>query len=307
VRDEHFYDLTHHLSRGDLLVINDTKVFPARLLGQRQITGGQIEIFLLQDKGNGLWECLVGHSRIKAGLVVEFEYKLQAVLQEQVDQTWLVQFNKRGEELRHLINLLGQTPLPPYIKAVDSQKIKEQYQTIYADHSGSVAAPTAGLHFTKELLDTLAQQGVEIVHVTLHVGLGTFAPVKVENIEQHQMHSEYYQVTNEAWNKIQQARNEGHRIIAVGTTAVRVMETVAKNQQLSGWTNIFIYPGYHFLLVNGLITNFHLPKSTLLMLVAAFGQDKYDVNGVEWLRNTYQQAIALNYRFYSFGDAMLIS
>lgn len=306
VQDQHFYNLTDHLSRGDVLVINDSKVFPARLKGKRKTTGGQIEIFLLQEQGAGLWQCLVGHARSQAGLIVEFGYKLEGVLQEQKGQTWLIQFNKQGLELEHLINLLGETPLPPYIKVGDSQQIKQRYQTVYAQQRGSVAAPTAGLHFTDELLDKLKEDGVEIVRVTLHVGLGTFAPVKTENILQHQMHSEFYQISEQSWRQIQRAKANGQRIIAVGTTSVRVLETVFKNKQLSGWTDIFIYPGYHFQIVDGLITNFHLPKSTLLMLVAAFGQDKYGVEGIAWLMQIYQRAIAQGYRFYSFGDALFV-
>ncbi|MFW0837445.1 MAG: tRNA preQ1(34) S-adenosylmethionine ribosyltransferase-isomerase QueA [Candidatus Komeilibacteria bacterium] len=306
IEHRNFFNLSDYLQAGDVLVLNDSKVFPARLLGRRQGTGGKVEIFLLQNKDHGQWECLVGHARAQVGLVVDFECGLHATLQAKLADSWLVQFNKEAEELMEIINKIGETPLPPYIKTMDGPQVRQRYQTVYAQPVGSVAAPTAGFHFTSELLNKLKKQNVQIEYVTLHVGLGTFAPVKTDRIEDHQMHSEYYEVADETWHSIQKAKKENRRIIAVGTTATRVLESVASSNKLSGWTDIFIYPGYKYKIVDSLITNFHLPKSTLLMLVSALLDNRGSVDGIVELKRIYQEAINNHYRFYSFGDAMLI-
>ncbi len=306
IQHRHFFNLPEFLQAGDVLVLNDSRVFPARLLGARQQTGGRIEIFLLQDRSAGVWECLVGGPRARIGLQIVFDQGLVGELVERLENSWLVKFNQLGEEMMRIVEQIGQTPIPPYIKTPDSQEIKKEYQTVYARERGSVAAPTAGFHFTTELLAGLANQGVQIEYVTLHVGLGTFAPVKAEQIENHNMHSEYYQVAADVWQRIGRARSAGQRIIAVGTTAMRVLETATATDKLSGWTNIFIYPGYEFKLTSGLLTNFHLPKSTLLMLVAAFLENKGIRNGITEVKKIYQEAIEQQYRFYSFGDAMLV-
>ena len=306
IEHKNFFDLPDYLQSGDVLVLNDSKVFPARLIGSRQNTGGKAEIFLLNQKSEDMWECLVGRAKAKVGLVIEFDNELAAELVEKLDGNWLVRFDKSGEELKGVINKIGRTPLPPYIKTEDSVDVRNRYQTIYADKSGSVAAPTAGLHFTKELLDKIKVKGVEIVYVTLHVGLGTFAPVKIDDITKHKMHSEYYEVDEGVWGSIQKAKKASRRIISVGTTATRVLESVSVSGKLSNWTDIFIYPGYEYKIVDSLITNFHLPKSTLLMLVSALLQDKGSSDGVKDLKKIYQEAIDQKYRFYSFGDAMII-
>jgi len=306
VKHQHFFDLPKFLKLGDVLVLNNSKVFPARLLGARQNTGGKAEIFLLKSQADNIWECLVGQARTHVGLVVEFDQGLSGELIERLDNSWLIKFNKVGDEFMKIVEQIGHTPIPPYIKTLDSQEIQKKYQTVYAQEQGSVAAPTAGFHFTLQLLDKLSQQGVQIEYVTLHVGLGTFAPVKTEQIEIHKMHSEYYQLDAEVWQRIKQAKVENRRIISVGTTATRVLESVAVNNKLSGWTDIFIYPGYEFKIIDGLITNFHLPKSTLLMLVVAFLENKGVKDGPAEIKKIYQEAIEQQYRFYSFGDAMLI-
>lgn len=305
IEHKHFFDLPNYLQVGDVLVLNDSKVFPARLIGQKE-TGGKVEIFLLQEKNNNTWECLIGHTKSQIGLIVKFRNNLEAELIESLGESWLVKFNKSDKELKDIIYSIGNTPLPPYIKTEDNNIIKQRYQTVYADKAGSVAAPTAGLHFTNELLDKLRKQGVQIEYVTLHVGMGTFAPVKTEDITEHKMHAEYYEVSDETWDNIQKAKKENRRIIAVGTTATRVLESTAKSKKLSGWTDIFIYPGYKYKVVDSLITNFHLPKSTLLMLVSALLDNKGSVDGILELKRVYLEAIDKQYRFYSFGDAMLI-
>ena len=306
VEHRHFYDILDYLRPGDVLVLNDSKVFPARLIGKRKNTGGKTEIFLLNEQDDDTWECLVGRTKAQIGLIIEFSNGLQAELVEKFNDNWLVRFNKKGLELKDTIKQIGITPLPPYIKTEDSNFIKERYQTVYADKSGSVAAPTAGFHFTEDLLNKLEKKGVQIEYVTLHVGLGTFAPVKIDDITKHKMHSEYYEVEESVWKNIQQAKKENRRIISVGTTATRVLESVAIENKLSGWTNIFIYPGYEYKIVDSLITNFHLPKSTLLMLVSALLENKGKNDGIIELKKIYQEAIEQKYRFYSFGDAMII-
>ncbi len=306
IEHKKFFDLIDLLQSGDVLVLNDSKVFPARLHGQRVDTASPVEVFLLRDQGGGVWECLIGHARTKAGLQIKFPQDLQAKLVEQQEERWLVRFNQSGDQFMNTINQIGSTPIPPYIKTADSDEIREEYQTVYADKVGSVAAPTAGFHFTEELLDKLKAKGVQIEYVTLHVGLGTFAIVKEENIEDHQMHSEYYQIEEDVWQRIKQAKKNGQRIVSVGTTATRVLESVAREEKLQGWTDVFIYPGYQYKFIDSLITNFHLPKSTLLMLVATLLENKGSADGIKELKKIYQEAIDQQYRFYSFGDAMII-
>lgn len=285
---DYFYNLRQWLQPGDVLVVNNSKVIPARLFGKKT-TGGQMEIFLVQQRSKILWEAMV-RGKGQPGLVITLEQGFTATLRERVDDlTWLVAFNKSN------ITSIGTVPLPPYIT---EQSPMADYQTVYAKPEGSVAAPTAGLHFTERLLDELRAAGVIIAEVTLHVGLGTFAPVKVERIEDHVMHKEYAILPPETATKIAQAHQMGHRVIAVGTTACRTLEAFA-GQANRGWVNIFIRPGYKFNTVDGLITNFHLPKSTLLMLVAALATKPL-------MDEAYRLAVSERYRFFSFGDAMLI-
>jgi len=299
------------LKAGDLLVINDSRVFPARLIGQKESSGGRVEIFLHQIADDNNWECLVG-GRVHAGLVVIFDQGLEArLLQDKGDGTWLVNFNQSGQKFWRSLEKIGQMPLPPYIAPGASQKIDRlRYQTVYADikQNGSVAAPTAGLHFTKRLLDQLQSRGVKVVPVTLHVGLGTFASVKTEDIRKHQIHSEYISISKKSAQALAKAKKSGHRIVAVGTTSCRVLESYGQEikkgslswgEAYQGWTKIYIYPGYQFQLVDALVTNFHLPKSSLLMLIAAFA-------GLNPVKVAYREAIAAQYRFYSYGDAMFI-
>jgi len=310
IKHKHFYDIVDCLSAGDLLVLNNSKVFPARLIGQKKETGGAIEIFLHQKRTVDTWQCLL-RGRIKEGLVVIFKNKLQAeVTADNNDGTWLVKFNFTGEKFWRAINQIGEVPLPPYIKR-ERQKVsdKNNYQTVFADNKklGSVAAPTAGLHFTAALLKKIKAKGVKVVYVTLHVGLGTFAPMKVEDIKDHKMHSEFAEISAATIKAVLAAKKNGQRVIPVGTTSCRTLESVNWSQfkevrSIKGqsfWTSIFIYPGYKFQVVNALITNFHLPKSTLLMLVSALaGQNK--------INRAYQEAISLKYRFFSYGDSMFI-
>jgi S-adenosylmethionine:tRNA ribosyltransferase-isomerase len=299
------------LKSGDVLVINDSRVFPARLFGRKEGSGGRMEIFLHQFKSGKRWECLVG-GRAHVGLKIIFASSLIAtLLVDQGDGTWLVEFNFGGDKFRRVLEKIGLMPLPPYIKAGASQRLdRARYQTVYAEikHRGSVAAPTAGLHFTKRLLSRLRAQGVKIAPVTLHVGLGTFASVKSEDIRQHQMHAELASVNRKTAKILATAKKDGRRIIAVGTTSCRVLESYGQalaagrlslGETYHEWTNIFIYPSYRFIMVDALITNFHLPKSSLLMLVSALA-------GQEAISTAYQEAIASKYRFYSYGDAMFI-
>lgn len=308
-----FFDVIEYLEPGDVLVLNNTKVFPARLNGRKKLTGGAAEVFLLRQSGQGMWCCLIGGKGVEAGLEIAFEGGLSCVVQENnQDGTWSVEFNKAGAAFDQAIKRIGQVPLPPYIKRDEQDKADRQsYQTVFADDSkqGSVAAPTAGLHFTSRLLKKLEAKGVRIEHVTLHVGLGTFAPVKSENILEHKMHSEWYEVTADVVERINAAKKSGHRVVAVGTTAARTLETVwGGSGQLAGWTDIFIRPGYEFKVVDGLITNFHTPKSTLLMLISAFAENGLPEgkSGLELVRRAYQEAIDQKYRFFSYGDAMII-
>lgn len=298
----HFRDIKKYLKAGDCLVMNDSRVLPARLIGTRQ-TGGAVELVLLRDLGGGRWECLSRPGRkTREGTELSFGGgELTAtVLSRAEGGNRIVQFHYSGVFLE-LLERLGKMPLPPYIK--QELEDSERYQTVYSRELGSAAAPTAGLHFTTELLDELRVMGVKTAFLTLHVGLGTFRPVKVENIEEHEMHSEFCIVPQETSDIINETRASGGRIIAVGTTSCRTLESFSKPDgtidAASGWTNIFIYPGYKFKCIDALITNFHLPESTLIMLVSALA-------GRENILNAYNEAVKEEYRFFSFGDAMLI-
>ena len=298
-----FRDITEYLNPGDCLVINDTKVIPARLIGAREETGGKVEILLLKRRENDIWETLVKPGKkCRVGARVTFgNGELKAEIKEVLsDGNRLVQFEYEGI-FEEVLDRLGQMPLPPYI--THKLKDKNRYQTVYAKYEGSAAAPTAGLHFTTELLNQIEAMGVHIARVTLHVGLGTFRPVKVNDVLNHHMHSEYYHVSKEAADIINEARKNGGRIISVGTTSTRTLESVAQEDGTivpgSGNTEIFIYPGYKFKAIDCLITNFHLPESTLLMLVSALA-------GREHILAAYEEAVKEKYRFFSFGDAMYI-
>lgn len=298
-----FHDITGYLNEGDCLVINNTKVIPARLIGEKVPTGGKVEILLLKRISADMWETIVRPGKkLRRGARVSFGGGLLTAEVKEVlpDGNRMVQFEYDGI-FEEILDRLGQMPLPPYI--TKELKDKNSYQTVYARYEGSAAAPTAGLHFTGELLDRLRKQGVNIAQVTLHVGLGTFRPVKVENVEAHHMHSEFYRITNQAADIINNTKKNGGRIICVGTTSCRTIESAADESGIiypgEDDTDIFIYPGYKFRVMDGLITNFHLPESTLLMLVSAFA-------GKENVLNAYREAVGQKYRFFSFGDAMLI-
>lgn len=299
----HFYDLPSFLKPGDCLILNDSRVLPARLIGHRP-TGGICEVLLLVDKGEKKWECLVRPGRkLKPGAQVIFgDGQLTATIQSELeDGKRLVQFHHQGIFLE-ILEQLGKMPLPPYIKA--ELEDNERYQTVYSKVVGSSAAPTAGLHFTTELLDQIQRNGIKVCYITLHVGLGTFRPVKVEDINDHEMHSEFCMISQQTADTINQTKREGGRVICVGTTSCRTVESFALEDgtmtERSGWTNIFIYPGYKFKVLDALVTNFHLPQSTLVMLVSALA-------GREHILATYQEAVKEKYRFFSFGDAMFIS
>ncbi|MBE3573875.1 MAG: tRNA preQ1(34) S-adenosylmethionine ribosyltransferase-isomerase QueA [Firmicutes bacterium] len=304
VEHKRFWDIGEFLRPGDVLVLNDTRVIPARLWAEKTGSGGKVEVLLLEQREPGLWEALVRPGRrVRPGAALSFG---GGALRAQVVEALpyggrLLRFDADPRDLPGLIDQLGETPLPPYIRR--RLEDPEQYQTVYSRVPGSVAAPTAGLHFTPELLQRLQAQGIALVYLTLQVGLGTFRPVKVDRVEEHHMHEEFYSVSPEAAAFLNRCRRAGGRLVAVGTTVVRTLETVADEtgeiHPGAGWTGIFIYPGYRFRAVDALITNFHLPRSTLLMLVSAFA-------GREQVLAAYRQAIALRYRFYSFGDAMLI-
>jgi len=303
IEHHRFRDLVSLLKTGDVLVINNTRVIPARLIGEKEGTEGKIEVLLLRRFELNIWEALVKPGkRLKVGQKVRFGggILIGELLNILENGNRKIQFTYSGV-FETILDTLGQMPLPPYITA--QLEDQERYQTVYSKESGSVAAPTAGLHFTAELLGDLRKKGIEIVEILLHVGLGTFRPVKVENIEDHPMHSEYYRADLEAAEQINRAKQEGRRVIAVGTTAARTLETVGNDQGKvvpgAGWTDIFIYPGYTFKVVDVLLTNFHFPKSTLIMLVSALA-------GRELTLKAYELAVAERYRFYSFGDAMLI-
>ena len=299
----HFRDILKYLKPGDCLVINDTKVIPARLYGSKVGTDAAIEILLLKRRENDIWETLVKPGKkCKVGTVISFgDGILTGEVVDIVDEgNRLIQFHYDGI-FEEILDQLGEMPLPPYI--THKLQDKNRYQTVYANHEGSAAAPTAGLHFTKELLQQVQDAGVKIAHVTLHVGLGTFRPVKVEDVTQHHMHSEFYVVEEDQAKLINDTKAAGGRVIAVGTTSCRTLESATGEDGIlkagSGWTEIFIYPGYRFKMIDGLITNFHLPESTLVMLVSALA-------GKEHIMAAYEEAVREKYRFFSFGDAMMI-
>lgn len=302
VEHHYFYDLQKFLLPGDTLIFNDTRVMPARLIGRREPTGGRVEVFLLRRLTGDVWETLVQPGKkARPGTKIRFGEELTAEVLQMTDFGGrTVRFYCAGI-FEEVLERLGETPLPPYIheKLAD----RERYQTVYNRESGSAAAPTAGLHFTREQMAELEEYGVNLGFLTLHVGLGTFRPVKVEQIEDHVMHREYFSLSADTANLIHATKKAGHRVIAVGTTAIRTLEAAAQGgdiREQSGWTDIFIYPGYSFQIVDGVITNFHLPKSTLLMLISAFA-------GREFTLEAYQEAVRQRYRFFSFGDAMFIT
>ncbi|MBR5505747.1 MAG: tRNA preQ1(34) S-adenosylmethionine ribosyltransferase-isomerase QueA [Clostridia bacterium] len=304
IEHKHFYDIIDYLSAGDCLVLNDTRVLPARLIGEKVGTGARVEFLLLNRKSEREWEVILKPGKkCKPGVKVSFGGgKLIAEIKETVnDGNRIVSFEYDGL-FENVLDELGEMPLPPYITAKLADR--DRYQTVYSRHTGSAAAPTAGLHFTPELLEQIEAKGVHIAYVTLHVGLGTFRPVKVDDVENHKMHSEFYTITADTARIINEARQNGGRVISVGTTSTRVLETVASSggtvSEASGWTDIFIYPPYRFKCVNCLITNFHLPESTLLMLVSA-------ISSKEIIMKAYAEAVKEKYRFFSFGDAMFIS
>ncbi len=303
VSHRHFKDIIDYLMPGDTLVLNDTKVMPARLFGIKEETGAKVEMLMLKQLEDNDWEVLIKPAkRITEGTVVSFgEGKLKAVCRESLAQGGRIMTLEYDGILQELLEELGEMPLPPYIK----EKLEDQsrYQTVYAKALGSAAAPTAGLHFTEALLTAIKDKGVNVTYITLHVGLGTFRPVSVDNVEEHDMHSEYYEMTAETAALLNQTKASGHRIITVGTTSTRTLETIASTEgtfkETSGWTDIFIYPGYEFKGIDAMITNFHLPKSTLMMLISSLSTREH-------VLNAYRQAVEEKYRFFSFGDAMFI-
>ncbi|MBM0045730.1 tRNA preQ1(34) S-adenosylmethionine ribosyltransferase-isomerase QueA [Anaerococcus sp. mt242] len=300
--DKYFYDIIDYLNPGDVLVMNDTRVIPARLFGHREDKEESIEVFLLHNIEGKTWECLVRPGKkMKIGTKIIFSEELSAEVKDiKEDGNRVIEFFYEGI-FNEILDRLGNMPLPPYIK--EELDEPEEYQTVYSKNPGSVAAPTAGLHFTKELLNQIEQKGIKLAYLTLNVGLGTFRPVSVEDVNDHKMHSEFYTISQETADIINQAHANGKRVIATGTTTIRTLETVFKNKgELtadSGWTDIFIYPGFEYKVVDALITNFHLPKSTLVMLVAA-------LTSKDMILDTYRYAVEEKYRFFSFGDAMFI-
>lgn len=304
IQHQRFTNLIDHLVPGDVLVLNDSRVLPARLIGEKAETGAKIEVLLLKSLGEDRWETLVKPGkRVKPGTIVTFGNGLLSCVCEEMTESGgrIVRFSYEGI-FYEILEQLGSMPLPPYIHAqLDDQ---ERYQTVYARERGSAAAPTAGLHFTKEYLEQIAAKGVHLAYITLHVGLGTFRPVAADTVEEHVMHAEYYEISQETADLVNAAKSEGRRVIAVGTTSCRTLETVGRDHggrlaATSGWTDIFIYPGYTFSIIDGMLTNFHLPKSTLVMLVSALA-------GKEYILHAYNTAVKEEYRFFSFGDAMLI-
>ncbi len=310
IEHRHFYDLVSYLHPGDILVVNNSKVFPARLMGKKEGSGGKVEVFLLKNIADRVWECLLG-GRVHEGLGIEFDEGLTAkAIKNNQDGTWEVEFNQESKELLAITEKIGSVPLPPYIKRDEAlENDKTRYQTVYADkeQTGSVAAPTAGLHFTKELMEQIKALGVEVLELTLHVGMGTFAPVKVDDVTKHKMHAEWLEIKSDIIKKIVKAKQDKRRVIAVGTTSCRSLETLGKylddsfdsDKDFKCWTDIFIYPPYKFKVVDALVTNFHLPQSTLLMLISALA-------GKENIDKAYEIAIKQGYRFFSYGDAMFI-
>ncbi|MBN1047961.1 tRNA preQ1(34) S-adenosylmethionine ribosyltransferase-isomerase QueA [Clostridium botulinum] len=303
ISHKNFYDIIDYLNEGDTLVLNNTRVMPARLIGEKEGTGGKIEFLLLKRVDKDRWECLAKPGKsARVGRRFTFgDGKLKAeVVEVKENGNRIVEFYYEGI-FEEVLDSLGEMPLPPYIH--ERLEDRERYQTVYSKENGSAAAPTAGLHFTEELLHKIKEKGINIAYVTLHVGLGTFRPVKVETIEDHEMHSEYYHLSKEDAEVINETKKRGNRVISVGTTSTRTLETISDEdgnvKETSGWTNIFIYPGYKFKVVDRLITNFHLPESTLIMLVSTLA-------GKEHVINAYEEAVKERYRFFSFGDAMFI-
>lgn len=302
--DDKFYDIVNYLNKGDVLVLNDTKVIPARIIGTKKDTGAVIELLLLKNIENDDWECLVKPAkRVKIGTIISFGDGVLKAKCVSIGEEGIRQFTFIYDGIFYeILDKLGTMPLPPYIK----EKLDDQsrYQTVYAKNIGSSAAPTAGLHFTKELLKKIEDKGVIVTYITLHVGLGTFRPVNVEDVTKHKMHSEFYSMTKDTSEILNKAKEENRRIIAVGTTTTRTLETIISKynifKECSGWTDIFIYPGYEFKAIDSLITNFHLPKSTLIMLVSA-------LSSKDIILDTYKYAVENKYRFFSFGDAMFIT
>ena len=303
IEHKHFYNVIEYLNPGDTLVLNNTRVMPARLIGEKAESGGKIEFLLLKRIEGDKWECLAKPGK-RAKIGTEFVFgkgKLKCKVVDIVEEgNRIIEFSYDGI-FEQVLDELGEMPLPPYI--TERLDDRERYQTVYSKEQGSAAAPTAGLHFTKELLEEVKKKGVNIAYVTLHVGLGTFRPVKVDDVNEHVMHSEFYKIEQSEADKINKAKKEGHRVIAVGTTSTRTLESAADENgfltEKSGWTEIFIYPGYQFKVIDALITNFHLPESTLVMLVSALA-------GREHVLAAYEEAVNEKYRFFSFGDAMLI-
>ena len=303
IEHRHFHDIVDYLGENDVLVLNDTKVMPARIYGVKEETNAAIELLLLKEMENDTWECLTKPAkRVKVGSVISFgDGRLKTLcIEEKEEGIRVFKLDYEGI-LYEILDSLGEMPLPPYIH--EKLQDKNRYQTVYAKNVGSAAAPTAGLHFTKELLEELKKKGVTILYITLHVGLGTFRPVNVEDVTKHKMHSEFYAMSKEVADTLNKAKKDGKRIISVGTTSTRTLETIVskygKFEECSGWTDIFIYPGYTFKAIDSLITNFHLPKSTLIMLVSALA-------GKEHILNAYHEAVKEEYRFFSFGDSMFI-
>ncbi len=302
ITHKHFTDIIDYLDKDDILVLNDTKVMPARLYGVKNETNAVIEILMLKEKNKDVWECLVKPAkRVKVGTVVKFSDELNAecigIGEEGIR---IFKFNYKGI-FYEILDKLGEMPLPPYIH--EKLKDKDRYQTVYAKNIGSAAAPTAGLHFTEDLIKKIKAKGIKMEYITLHVGLGTFRPVNVEDVTKHKMHSEFYQMSKEVADVLNDAKKNHKRIISVGTTSTRTLETImnlyGEFRECSGWTDIFIYPGYKFKAIDSLITNFHLPKSTLIMLVSALASK-------ENIMNAYKEAVKEEYRFFSFGDSMFI-
>lgn len=302
IQDTYFYNLLNFLNNNEVLVLNETKVFPCRLKGEKK-TGGKVEVFLVKKIDDFSWECLVGGRGLKSGDKIYFAKKLIGEIIRDEAKIKKVKFNFANQDFLKIVEKIGHTPLPPYIKTEDSSDIQKDYQTVFAKTIGSVAAPTAGLHFTPALLKKIEAKGIKILKVTLHVGLGTFAPVEVEDVTKHQIHSEWASIGKATANKLNQYKEAGKNIVAVGTTAARTLEAFSDKhgflQAGEKWVNIYIYPGVKFKFVDSLITNFHLPKSSLLFMVSAFA-------GREHIMRAYQHAVQNSYRFFSFGDAMLI-
>lgn len=303
IKHEIFHNIINYLNPSDVLVLNDTKVMPARIIGQKEDTQAVIELLLLKNLEDDCWECLAKPAkRVKVGSTISFgNGKLKALCSEVKDEgIRIIKFSYEGI-FYEILDELGSMPLPPYIR--EKLDDKDRYQTVYAKNIGSSAAPTAGLHFTKELLSEIEKKGIKICYITLHVGLGTFRPVNVEDVTKHKMHSEFYSMSSEVAKILNDAKREGRRIVSVGTTTTRTLETIMTKynqfRETSGWTDIFIYPGYQFKAIDAQITNFHLPKSTLIMLVSAFASK-------EIILNAYNEAVKNHYRFFSFGDSMFI-